>query len=123
MALFGFPKSERLYKSKAIQELFDKGSSFHFAPFRVLVKRADDQIPAHQVLITVSRRNFKKAVDRNLLKRRIRESYRLNKQKIGDLPKLQIAYIYTADRILEFHQIQEKLIGSFNRLREYVEKS
>ena len=72
-------------------------------------------------MISVSRKNFKKAVDRNLLKRRIRESFRLNKNLLQVTPKYLIAYIYTAKEILTFAQIQERLIKTLNRF-DHVEK-
>jgi ribonuclease P protein component len=117
MGSFSFPKSERLYKKKAIQELFDKGSSFYIYPFRVYFMQSSDQ-SAHQVIFSVSKRNFKRAVDRNLIKRRMREAFRLNKAGIPGTSKLQMAYIYTAKEILLFDQIQEKTVLSFKRLQK-----
>lgn len=115
MGTFSFPKSERLYKKKDIQELFDKGSSFYLYPFRVIVQKAPET-NTNQVLFSVSKRNFKKAVDRNLIKRRMREAYRLTKTSVPSESKWQIAYIYTAKDILEFDQIRDKMITSFKRL-------
>jgi ribonuclease P protein component len=116
---FKFPKKERLTSEKNIKELFEKGSSFYFFPFRVFLQPAT--APTHQVLFTVSRKNFRKAVDRNLIKRRMRESYRLNKNLLPESPRLAIAYIYNAKEILTFAQIQERLIRTFNRF-DHVEK-
>ena len=122
MGNFTFTKEERLSKEKIIQELFEKGSSFYLYPFKVLLKRnPDDSFPVHQVMISVSRRNFKKAVHRNLLKRRIRESFRLNKNLLPPAPKFLIAYIYTAKEILTFAQIQDRFIKTLNRF-DHVEK-
>jgi ribonuclease P protein component len=119
---FTFRKEERLNKEKLIQELFNRGSSFYFFPFKVIVMHNPDQTyPFHQVLVSVSKRNFKKAVDRNLLKRRMRESFRLNKNRIPASKKLLIAYIYSAKEILTFAQIQERLVKTFNRF-DHVEK-
>lgn len=115
MGTFSFPKSERLYKKKDIQELFDKGSSFYLYPFRVIVQKFPD-FHINQVLFSVSKKNFKKAVDRNLIKRRMREAYRLNKASLPTGSKWQIAYIYTAKDILEFDQIRDKMIASFKRV-------
>jgi len=116
MGSFSFPKSERLYKKKAIQELFDKGSSFYMYPFRVYFQQSEQS--AHQVIFSVSKRNFKRAVDRNLIKRRMREAFRLNKAGVPGTSKLQMAYIYTAKEILSFDQIQEKTVLSFKRLQK-----
>jgi ribonuclease P protein component len=119
---FTFRKEEKLKKEKLIKELFDKGSSFYLFPFKVLVLHNPDQtIPFHQVLFSVSKRNFKRAVDRNLIKRRMREAFRLNKNRIPASKKLLIAYIYSAKEILTFAQIQERLVKTFNRF-DHVEK-
>jgi ribonuclease P protein component len=117
-----FHRTERLKKEKLIKELFDKGSSFYFFPFKVFFMSNPDQSNAfNQVLVSVSKRNFKKAVDRNLLKRRMREAFRLNKNLIAAPNKLLIAYIYSAKEILTFAQIQERLVKTFNRF-DHVEK-
>lgn len=123
MALKTFKKSERLHKKKQIKELFDRGSSFYLYPFKVIHLISSEESDHPQILISVSKRNFKKAVDRNLLKRRIREAYRLNKDQINAGQNLLIAYIYTAKEILTFTEIQRKLIASIERLnKSYQEK-
>jgi ribonuclease P protein component len=78
--MYTFKKEERLCSKKLIEELFHNGSSFLLYPFRIvwLVHPLPAEVPA-QVLINAPKRRFKKAVDRNLIKRRIREAYRLNK--------------------------------------------
>ena len=119
---FKFRKDEKLKSEKLIQELFDKGSSFYFFPFKVMVMANPDKTASnHQVLFTISKKNFKKAVDRNQIRRRVRESYRLNKNLLPDSPLLLIAYIYTAKEILTFAQIQERLVKTLKRF-EHVEK-
>jgi len=121
--LFKFSKHEKLKSEKLIQELFDKGSSFYLFPFKVLtIVNPNPDSRGHQVLFSVSKKHFKRAVDRNLIKRRMRESFRLNKNLLRPTPKLLIAYIYNAKEILTFAQIQERLIKTFNRF-EHVEKN
>lgn len=116
-----FPKKEKLTSQKIIQELFNRGSSFYLFPFKVLFLPNPHLNASHQVLFTVPKRNFSRAVDRNRLKRLMRESFRLNKNLLPDSPRLLIAYIYNAKEILTFAQIQERLVKTLNRF-EHVEK-
>jgi ribonuclease P protein component len=75
-----FDKSERLCSRKAIEELFETGQIFHSTLFKVVWKRDLCQLPKPaQVAFSVSKRGFKHAVTRNLIKRRLREAYRKNK--------------------------------------------
>ena len=115
-----FPKSERLHSKKLIQELFEKGSSFYIYPFKVLfLPLAEEGV--HQVLFSVSKKKFKRAVDRNLIKRKIREAYRLNKHQLCSLPgksSLLMAYIYTGKKIPEYHFLEKRLLKSLRRLIE-----
>lgn len=115
---YNFPKEERLYKKKLIQELFENGSSFYLYPFKVLwLPHAE--IDRHQVLVSVSKRKFKKAVTRNLIKRRVKEAYRLNKHQNNFSefkPSALIAYIYTGKEVHDFTMIESKLKKSINRL-------
>ena len=75
-----FKKSERLSSKKDISLLYSSGQSKNFYPLKIFWREHvfENEFPV-RVLITVPKRSFKKAVDRNLLKRRIREAYRLNK--------------------------------------------
>ena len=117
MGKFTFRKEERLTKEKNIQELFEKGSSFYLFPFKVFFRSHPESThPVHQVLISVSKKNFKKAVDRNLIKRRMRESYRLQKQSLPDLPKVWIGYIYSHHEILKLEDMKKKMLQTFTRL-------
>ncbi len=86
------------------------------------MQNPDPGFPVHQVLISVSKKNFRRAVDRNLIKRRIRESYRLNKKLLANRNKLLIAYIYSIKEILPSAQIKERLVRTFKRL-DYVERN
>jgi len=109
-----FKKAERLSGEKLIKELFERGSSFNLYPFRVsFLPHPKQDHPFNQILVTVSRHNFKRAVDRNAIKRRIREGYRLHKHELTASPKYLIAYIYIAKEILESDLIHRKLTQTF----------
>jgi ribonuclease P protein component len=114
-----FIKAERLSSKKIIDQLFEKGrektNSVFLYPFRVvyLLQTTSENIP-NSILITVSKRFFKKAVDRNQIKRRIREAYRLNKNifKSTETENVtaQIAFVYIGKEIVPFSLIQSKMI-------------
>jgi len=123
MRQYEFRKEERVNREKIIQELFAKGSSFYLYPFKVFfMLQPDELIAGNQVLITVSKKLFSRAVDRNLIKRRIREGYRLNKSRLVVPKPLVIAYIYSVKEILPSAQLHERLVKTFKRF-QYVEKN
>jgi ribonuclease P protein component len=109
---FSLKKHEILRSKKSIKELFNSGSSFILYPFKVQYL-PDFNSPNNQVLFSVSKRNFKKAVDRNLLRRRIREAYRLNKSLLladeKEASSISIALIYIGKFKLPYAEIEDKL--------------
>jgi ribonuclease P protein component len=120
-----FPKQERLSSKKTIEELFSKGSSVFVYPFRVLYLPKSAATPSHltypQVLFSVSKKHFKKAVDRNLIKRRMREAYRLNKNNLlqsmpSEAIPASVAIVYVAKEKIEFTVLQKKLKSVWQRL-------
>lgn len=113
-----FSKNERLYHKKIIEELFKNGSSHFLYPFllKYLPSAAAEQ-KYHQVLISVPKKYFKKAVERNLVKRKVREIYRTNKQLIYPAEvKYSIAIVYTGKEILPYKTLKNKLIKVLKRL-------
>jgi len=117
-----FKKEERLSRKKLIDELFDSGSSFYLSPLKVLILEKDFEFnsPA-QVLITVSSKTFSKAVDRNKIKRLIRESYRLNKHLLYDElkkkdKKILVGFLYSSKKIESFSLIEENVVASLQKI-------
>ena len=108
-----------------MDELFNSGSSFHLHPFTVyhLSKNIDLPAPA-QVLISVPKKNFHLAADRNRIKRLIREAYRQNKHLLYSALKqnnlqLVLGLIYSAKKIEASELIQEKITSVLQRLIRY----
>ena len=118
---YGLKKNERLHSQKLIKELFDKGSSFFLYPFKVMVLENDsDDSETIQVLFSVSKKKIKKAVHRNLIKRRMKEAYRLNKDILSDPQgiKKSIALIYVSSEISTFQVIQNKICKILSKVEE-----
>lgn len=114
---FTFKKYERLSSKLLIDELFDKGKSVSKYPLRAIIHktdRVDDAIC--KVLISVPKKNFKSAVQRNRIKRLIREAYRKNKHILNygyadyDNSQLIMAIIYTGKTIPDSSEVEKKLI-------------
>lgn len=103
-----------------MEELFNKGSYFYLYPFKVFYRFLEVDAAPHAVLISVPKRNFKRAVDRNFIKRQIKEAYRTQKHVLSEvpLPRLQFAYVYTAKDIQSSATIKNKLLKSLQRLIE-----
>jgi ribonuclease P protein component len=112
-------KAERLHSKKLIQELFTKGSSFYLHPFKVLVHSNPAPTAAcHQILVSVSKRNFKRAKDRNTVKRRVKEAYRLQKANFKSSPSLLIAFLYIAKEVLPSSMIHPALNLSLKKVEQ-----
>ena len=116
MKLFGLSKNERLSGKKSIDQLFLSGESVFVYPlkavFSISKTNGDGTVP--QALFVVPRKRFKRAVHRNLLRRRIREAYRLSKshikQKCAQHEKsIRIAFLYVSDEKTDFQQIQSSI--------------
>lgn len=116
-----FSRDERLCKNSLFEELFEKGNSFHNPLFRVVWMILSDPLssPA-RIAISVPKKGFRHATDRNLIKRRIRESYRRRKQTLQSLLRkkdINIAFmiIYRGSRIEDFSSIDRSV-------KEVIEK-
>jgi ribonuclease P protein component len=115
-----FTKSERLCSKVIIDKVFEKGRVIAGPSFKLIWLKADkaEESPA-QIVITVPKRSFKKAVDRNILKRRIREAYRKNKNTLYEQISSETYFlmlIYTGRTIIEYKETEEKIIKLLQRL-------
>ena len=115
---FSFSKDERVTNKKIIQNLFDSGKKIIFSPF--ILKYLDERKESkNKVLISVSKSKIKSSVKRNLLKRRIRESYRLNKNIIKGLG-YSFAFVYSSSKILSYNEINKSLVELLNKVNQDV---
>ena len=112
-------KTERLKSYKRIRVLFTTGLKFKVQPLLVYYQlspftSSEANVEFLQMGVTVGARYFKKAVDRNLIKRRIREAYRQNNQDLKQLlhksnNRMDIFFVYTVSEKLSYDQIQEAM--------------
>ena len=125
--MYTFKKEERLCNKKLIDELFHNGSSFLCYPYRVswLAVEENAEFPV-QVLIAVPKKRYKRAVDRNLVKRRIREAYRLSKQQyLYDIltagnKKIVFSVGYIGKEIEPYPVMEKKMLKLLKQLSEQV---
>jgi ribonuclease P protein component len=125
-----FTKKERLCSKKFTEHLFKKSQTFFAFPFKVvyyLTKSPDSFHPEFpvQVLFSASKRHIKKAADRNLTKRIMREAYRKNKSLLYEKliesdKKLLLGFIYIGQQPPEYHKTEQKIIFIINRLIQEV---
>lgn len=113
-----FKKEERLYLREDITTTLKKGRRFSLYPFKVTYHILEKQDNPTAIMISVPKKQVKSAVKRNLLKRRIRESYRLNKESLS-LPENKISHIiirYIESSIYPYSFIEKKIKAILNKI-------
>jgi ribonuclease P protein component len=127
--MYTFTKEERLCNKRLIDELFHNGSSFLCYPFKAswLLMTEPQQVPA-QIVFSVSKKRYKRAVDRNLIKRRMREAYRLSKQQqLYDLltnadKRIILSVGYIGKEIAPYELIEKKMLKLLTQLNTELVK-
>ncbi len=121
-----FTKEERLCSKRDIDSLFHSGSSFVVYPFRVVYSVISSEAMDAKVILSVSKKRFRRAHDRNRIKRLMREVYRLHKAEVlySDLidRSLSIHYAiqYIAKEELSFNYLEERMIKVLKHLKTLV---
>lgn len=109
---YSFPKKEKLKSRKLIRQLFAEGKSVSKFPLRLVYLKTDlPEETAIQAAVSVSKRSFKRAVDRNRIKRLLREAYRLNKHKVMEETGARYAFmiLYIGREMPEYEKIDRKM--------------
>lgn len=132
---YSLPQSERINSKKQIDRLFRGGGSkaMTAAPLRMVYmadnrqtdsQPADGHQPMAQMMVSVPKRYFKRAVKRNYVKRQVREAYRLNKHilashlaETGD-KTVSLCFIWTSDRLLPTAEVMKRMANLLTRLVE-----
>jgi len=137
-AQFTLGKNERLKSRKLIEQLFQEGKKFSLFPFRVfyvLENKTMNSLPVTigstfniQFGVGVSSKSFRKAVDRNRIKRQTREAWRLQKNTIADLlakknNHLSVFFIYTQKELPDYQTIYTKTGLIVNKLEKLVHET
>ena len=123
MPIYSFKRNERLRGRKNFAELFDKGKVFTLSPFRItwmIVTGKDHKFPL-QAAFVVPKRNFKKASDRNRIRRRMKEAYRLHKNELKEImgasgKQLVFTCVYSGREESLYPEIENKIIVTLQRL-------
>jgi ribonuclease P protein component len=121
-------RSERLKSNKVLEELFSKGKRFNVPGYRVFYRQSkDEKDPFLQFGVGVGNKNFKKAVDRNRIKRLTRESWRLQKntlqQSLADKrEKYSVFFVYSGKAIPLYSETFSAVATAIQKLQLYVDR-
>ena len=118
-----FPSQQRLKKKKLIDALFHEGRQEKLYPILFFYHpNPDHTIKIHQALFSVPKKLFRKAVERNIIKRKLREAYRKNKYLIMDNSQSEFpflfGYVYISRNILSYKEIEKQVLASFDIIRK-----
>src|ERR1700756_1563615 len=123
---FTFKKEERLYGHAALENVYENGKHLYCNNIKILfIEVPQSTYPACRVVFSVPKRNFKKAVDRNVIKRRMREVYRNHKhllyEHLAEKQKsIHIYLIYTSKQIIAFDELKENVVQALQLLANRV---
>lgn len=115
-----FHKRERIVSQKLVDQLFTSGQSQSLAAFPLRAVYLTQQADCHQVLISVPKRRLRHAVDRNRVKRQLREAYRRHKDLLPeatpDGQHLAIAFVWLADSLMDTADVEQRMTSLLQRI-------
>ena len=109
---FSFPKKEKLKGKKLVEQLFKEGKSLSGFPLRLFYLKIDSPADAKvKAGVAVPKKNFKSAVERNRIKRLLRESYRLNKHLVFNNSEGSFAFLilYLGKEMPDYHKVEKSM--------------
>ena len=120
-----FRKQERIVSHQLIETLFEKGDSQSLAayPLRVIYTQTERRpdCAETQILISVPKKRFKHAVDRNKVKRQVREAYRKNKHLLGgylsESKQLLIAFVWLSDKHCTSAEVEKRVVSLLQKMK------
>lgn len=123
-----FHKSERLCSRKTIALLFENGSIFYTSLFKIVWTAAAgaEEYPA-RVAFSISKKSFRKATDRNLIRRRMREAYRKNKKFLYEAlasagARIAFIIIFRGQNIPDYHSVEQSMTEMLGKLSAEVSR-
>lgn len=129
---FTLGKDKRLKSRKQIEQLFERGKTFLITPFRVYFTlnslSTSQERSSLQFGVGASSKNFKKAVERNRIKRLTREAWRLQKNELEEkvkasLKQLNVFFIYTGKELPDFTMVKDKVSVALKKLVDKIDES
>lgn len=115
---YRFKKTERLKSAERISEVFKQGSVLKKG--FLIIRFAENNLDGHRIAFSVPKRKVPSAVKRNLVKRRLREVYRLNKPLLDEIwpdKKMDLVLLYLASEVKDYERIEanyQKVLSSLN---------
>ncbi len=129
MKTFSLHNSEKLKHKKTIDSLFQNGKAIFVYPFKIIYTTKElHESFSMKFLVAVPKRNFKKAVDRNLLRRRTKESIRLQKNDFiaflkNENKSCEIIFIFQGNEKMQYNEINTSILKGLEKLKNQIEKA
>lgn len=126
--IYSYNKTEKLKSRKTLNGLFTGGKSFSVFPVKLFYQLAEAETNPVKAGVGVSARNFSKAVDRNRIKRLLRECYRLHKTSLHHILKqkqksMAVFFLYTGKEMPDYQLLDEKMKTALTKLEEIIARA